>query len=160
MANKNGIAGSSDDHAQHGEPDIGQALRGLATVTDAQHVAHRFEHGEGVELGPGVVLQGDKKNQLKTVDVRVSGDKSNPTATSLGSQRLWKFTQMRTLGTEKGRGQKSKRGLGDPQRPNQEGRDRLEVFPRRDDKQVAGGSPGQANLAFMRRSSVGAQAES
>lgn len=73
MANKNGIAGSSDDHAQHGEPDIGQALRGLATVTDAQHVAHRFEHGEGVELGPGVVLQGDKKKSVK--DGRCEGER-------------------------------------------------------------------------------------
>lgn len=100
VANKNSIASSSDDHAQHGEPDIGQALRGLSTVTDAQHVAHRFEYGEGVQLGPGVVLQGDKKKQLKKADVGVSGDKSNPTATSLGSQRSWKFTQMRTLGTE------------------------------------------------------------
>lgn len=100
VANENGVAGSPDDHAQHGEPDIRQALRGLSTVTDAQHVAHRFEHGEGVELGPGVVLQGDKKKQLKAADVRVSGDKSNPAATSLGSRRSWKFTQMRTLGTE------------------------------------------------------------
>lgn len=60
VANKNGIAGRSDDHAQHGEPDVGQALRRLSAVTDAQHVAHGFEYGEGVELGPGVVLQGDK----------------------------------------------------------------------------------------------------
>lgn len=73
VANKNGIASSSDDHAQHGEPDIGEALRGLSTVTDAQHVAHRFEYGEGVQLGPGVVLQGDRKKTVK--DGRCEGER-------------------------------------------------------------------------------------
>lgn len=38
---------------------------------------------------------------------------------------------------------------GDPEMPNQQGKDRLKVFPRSDDKQVTGGSPG----------SVGAQDE-
>lgn len=65
MADKDGVASGSDDHAQHGEPDIRQALRGLSAVTDAQHVAHRLEYGEGVELGPGVVLQGEEEKKKK-----------------------------------------------------------------------------------------------
>lgn len=101
VANKNGVASGSDDHAQHGEPDIRQALRGLSAVTNAQHVAHRFEYGEGVQLRPGVVLEGEKKKnrQLEEADVRVSADRSNPTQL-WGARGCGNFTQMRTLGTE------------------------------------------------------------
>lgn len=75
MADKNGVASGSDDHAQHGEPDIRQALRGLSTVTDAQHVAHRFEYGEGVELRPGVVLQGEEKKKRTVRGGRCEGER-------------------------------------------------------------------------------------
>ena len=50
VANEDGIAGGAHDHAEHGQPDVRQALGGLTTVTDTQHVTHRFEHRKGVEL--------------------------------------------------------------------------------------------------------------
>lgn len=76
-------------------------------------------------------------------DVRLSGDKRNPTAASLGSQRVWKVTQTRTLGTES-KGGKAKETWGDPERPNQQSKERLDVFARRDGHRVTGGSPGRA----------------
>lgn len=56
MADKHGVAGGSDDHTQHGQPDVGHALRGLSSIANAQHVAHCLKEGEGVELAPGVIL--------------------------------------------------------------------------------------------------------
>lgn len=56
MADENGIAGSSHNHTQHGEPDIREALRGLSAVANAQHVAHCLEHSKGVQLRPGIIL--------------------------------------------------------------------------------------------------------
>lgn len=63
MADENGVTGSSHNHAQHGEPDIREALRGLSAVANAQHVAHCLEHSKGVELGPGIVLWRDKERE-------------------------------------------------------------------------------------------------
>lgn len=57
MADEHGVAGGSDDHTQHGQPDVGHALWSLPAVADAQHVTHGFKEGEGVELAPRVVLQ-------------------------------------------------------------------------------------------------------
>ena len=63
MADEDGVAGGPYDHTQHGEPDVGEALGGLPPVPDAQHVAHGLEDGEGVELTPGVVLQGEEERR-------------------------------------------------------------------------------------------------
>lgn len=68
VANKHGVASGSNNHTQHGEPDIGQTLRGLAAITDAQHVTHGLEHSEGVELGPGVVLWREERRQQRVKD--------------------------------------------------------------------------------------------
>lgn len=57
MAHEHGIAGGPDDHAQHGDPEVGHADGGLRPVADAQHVAHGLEERVGVLLSPGVVLQ-------------------------------------------------------------------------------------------------------
>lgn len=65
MADKHGVAGGPDDHAEHGEPDVRHALWSLSPVADTQHVAHGFKEGEGVELAPGVVLQARKEEQKK-----------------------------------------------------------------------------------------------
>lgn len=52
MANKHGVAGRSHDHTEHGQPDVRHALWGLPAVSNAQHVTHGLEEGEGVELAP------------------------------------------------------------------------------------------------------------
>ncbi len=57
MADEHGVAGGSHDHTEHGQPDVRHALRGLSSVSDAQHVAHGLEEGEGVELAPRVILR-------------------------------------------------------------------------------------------------------
>ena len=56
MADEHGIAGGTHNHAEHGEPDVRHAHRGLPAIPDAQHVAHGLEEGVGVLLPPGVVL--------------------------------------------------------------------------------------------------------
>jgi len=58
VSDEHGVAGGPDDHAEHGQPDVRHALRRLASVSDAQHVTHGLKEGEGVELGPRVVLFG------------------------------------------------------------------------------------------------------
>lgn len=57
MANEHCVAGGSHDHTQHGQPDIRHTLWGLASIPDAQHMAHGLEQRKGVQLTPGVVLQ-------------------------------------------------------------------------------------------------------
>lgn len=57
MANEHGVAGGSHDHTQHGQPDIRHTLWGLASIPDAQHMAHGLEQRKGVQLTPGVILQ-------------------------------------------------------------------------------------------------------
>lgn len=57
VANEHGVAGGSHDHTQHGQPDIRHTLRGLASISNTQHMAHGLEQGKGVQLAPGVVLQ-------------------------------------------------------------------------------------------------------
>lgn len=46
MADEHGIAGGADDHAKHGEPDVGHALGGLTSISNAQHVAHGLEESK------------------------------------------------------------------------------------------------------------------
>lgn len=58
VADEHGVARGAHDHAQHRQPDVRHALGRLLPVADAQHVAHGLEEGEGVELAPRVVLQG------------------------------------------------------------------------------------------------------
>lgn len=61
MADEHGVAGGSDDHTEHGQPDVRHALRRLSSIPNAQHVAHGLEEGEGVELAPRVILEGEMK---------------------------------------------------------------------------------------------------
>lgn len=56
MADEHGIAGGSYNHTEHGQPDVRHALRGLSSISNAQHVAHGFKEGKGVQLAPCVVL--------------------------------------------------------------------------------------------------------
>lgn len=57
MADEHGIAGGTDDHAQHSKPYIGHAHWGLLPIADAQHVAHGLEQRIGILLPPGVILK-------------------------------------------------------------------------------------------------------
>lgn len=59
MADKHGIAGGADDHAEHGEPHISHPLGSLGTIPDTQHVAHGFEESVRVLNAPCIVLQGE-----------------------------------------------------------------------------------------------------
>lgn len=59
MADEHGVAGGTHNHAEHGEPDVRHAHRGLPAIPDAQHMAHGLEEGVGVLLSPGVVLWTD-----------------------------------------------------------------------------------------------------
>ena len=43
VADEHGVARGADEHADHGEPDVGGGLRREATVADAEHVRERFE---------------------------------------------------------------------------------------------------------------------
>ena len=61
VADEHGVAGGAHDHAEHGEPDVRHAHRGLPAIPDAQHVAHGLEEGVGVLLSPRVVLWTDAK---------------------------------------------------------------------------------------------------
>lgn len=56
VADEHGVTGGAYNHAEHGEPNIGHALRSLGPVANAQHVAHGFEQSIGVLHAPGVVL--------------------------------------------------------------------------------------------------------
>lgn len=60
MSDEDGVAGGTDDHAEHRQPDIRETFRSLTTVTYAQHVTHGFKHGKRVQLTPRVVLQREK----------------------------------------------------------------------------------------------------
>lgn len=56
MADEHGVAGGSNDHTEHGEPDVWHALRRLSSISNAQHVAHGLKEGKGIELAPWVIL--------------------------------------------------------------------------------------------------------
>lgn len=58
-AQKHGIAGSANHHAEHGQPYIGGVCWWLHAVPDAQHVTHGHEEGMGVlHLPAGILCQG------------------------------------------------------------------------------------------------------
>ena len=59
VSDEHGVAGGTNDHAQHGNPQVGHADGCPGTIPYAQHVAHGFEEGIRVLLTPGVVLQGE-----------------------------------------------------------------------------------------------------
>lgn len=63
MANEDGVAGGSYDHAEHGEPYIRQTLWSLTAITYAEHVTHCLKHGKGVQLTPCVILQRKKERK-------------------------------------------------------------------------------------------------
>lgn len=52
MADEHGIARGSDNHAEHGQPDVRHALWRLSSVSNAQHVAHGLKKGKRIELTP------------------------------------------------------------------------------------------------------------
>lgn len=63
MANKHGVAGSPDNHAQHGNPEVRHAHRGLCSIPNAQHVTHSLEECIGILLSPGIVLEQERKRK-------------------------------------------------------------------------------------------------
>lgn len=65
MADEDGVAGGSYDHAEHGQPYIRQTLWSLAAVTYTQHVTHRLKHSKGVQLTPCVILQRGEREREK-----------------------------------------------------------------------------------------------
>lgn len=67
MSDEDSVAGCPDNHTEHRQPDIREALRSLSTVTYTQHVTHGFENGERIQLSPRVVLQRERKNTTLTV---------------------------------------------------------------------------------------------
>lgn len=66
MTDEHGIAGGADDHAQHGEPYVRHAHRGLLPVANAQHVTHGLEQSIGILLPPGVILERQTERQTDT----------------------------------------------------------------------------------------------
>lgn len=66
MADEHGVTGGANDHAEHGEPDVGHALGGLTSISNTQHVAHGLKERKGVELAPRVVLPG---KEIKSVNI-------------------------------------------------------------------------------------------
>ena len=40
VAQEHGVAGGAADHTQHGQPHVGQGLRGEPAVADTEHVGH------------------------------------------------------------------------------------------------------------------------
>lgn len=63
MSDEDGVARGPDNHAEHRQPDIREALRSLSTVTYTQHVTHGFKDGERVQLTPRVVLQRERETE-------------------------------------------------------------------------------------------------
>ena len=63
MAHKHGVARGTNDHTEHGDPQVGHADGRSCTITDAQHVAHGFEERIRVLLTPGHVLQGHRERE-------------------------------------------------------------------------------------------------
>lgn len=57
MADEHGIAGGTDNHAQHSEPHIWHANGRLLPIPNAEHVTHCLEQRIGILLPPGVILK-------------------------------------------------------------------------------------------------------
>lgn len=57
MADEHGIAGGTDNHAQHSEPYIRHANGCLLPIPNAEHVTHCLEQRIGILLPPGVILK-------------------------------------------------------------------------------------------------------
>lgn len=76
MADEHGVAGGSHDHTEHGQPDVGHALRGLSSISNTQHVAHGLKEGEGVELGPSVILCGERERLQRGKIVKLFSENS------------------------------------------------------------------------------------
>lgn len=66
MTQEHGVAGGSDHHADHGQPDVAQSLRGVSAVPDTQHVAHGHKQGVGVLDVPSRILQKVQKKKQPT----------------------------------------------------------------------------------------------
>jgi len=57
MSEEKSVTRRTADHAEHGEPHVGQGLWRKPTVSDTQHVWHGFEEGPRVLFQPKRVLQ-------------------------------------------------------------------------------------------------------
>ena len=67
VSQEHGVTGGSSHHAEYGQPEVCQVLRGKPAVTDTQHVGHRLEQGPGVLLEPPHIL--DKVIQMIRFDI-------------------------------------------------------------------------------------------
>lgn len=63
VAHEHGVAGSTHNHAEDGQPHVCHAHWGVHAVANTQHVAHSFEKCVGVLLSPRVVL--DEREEMR-----------------------------------------------------------------------------------------------
>lgn len=63
VADEDGVAGGSYDHAEHRQPNIRQTLRSLTAITYTEHMTHGLKHGKGVQLTPSVILQRERERE-------------------------------------------------------------------------------------------------
>lgn len=59
------VAGGSRDHGEHGQPHVGEGLRGEPSVPDAQHVRHGLEERPRVLLEPESLLKHRMRNSVR-----------------------------------------------------------------------------------------------
>lgn len=58
VTQEHGVAGGSNNHADHGKPNVTHALWRVSAISYAQHVTHGHEQGIRVLDVPGGVLRG------------------------------------------------------------------------------------------------------
>lgn len=57
MTQEHGIAGGPNNHADHGEPNVAEALWRVSSISYTQHVTHGHKQGVGVLYVPGSILR-------------------------------------------------------------------------------------------------------
>jgi len=57
VTDEHGVAGGTGQHTDHGQPDVGRALRRVPTIADTKHVRQRLEQCPRVLLVPVGSLQ-------------------------------------------------------------------------------------------------------
>lgn len=72
VADEHGVACSTHNHAEDGQPHVGHSYWGVHAIPDTQHVAHSFEKCVGVLLSPSVVLEEiEKINRVRNTKTLV-----------------------------------------------------------------------------------------
>lgn len=63
VTQEHGVAGGSNNHTDHGKPDVTHALWRVSAISYAQHVTHGHEQGIRVLDVPGGVLRGAERKE-------------------------------------------------------------------------------------------------